>query len=200
MLNLFAFHSIRRSPMQQLIAFVTTSLDGYFADSAGDMSWAHKSDPEWLEFVSSNASQGGTLLFGRVTYDLMVRYWPTPMARQQNPAVADGMNSAPKIVVSRTLKEATWQNTRLLSGDLAGEIHKLKQQPGKGMCILGSGTIVTQLAEARLIDELQIVVSPVVLGKGKAPFETLKQRLALKLLKTRSFTNGNVIHYYGPAA
>jgi len=60
--------------MQQLIAFLTTSLDGYFADSAGDMSWAHKSDPEWLEFVSSNASQGGTLLFGRVTYDLMIRY------------------------------------------------------------------------------------------------------------------------------
>jgi len=186
--------------MQPLIAFVTTSLDGYFADSAGDMSWAHKSDPEWLEFVSSNASQGGTLLFGRVTYDLMIRYWPTPMAKQQNPAVADGMNSAPKIVVSRTLKEATWQNTRLLNGDLAGEIHKLKQQPGKGMCILGSGTIVTQLAEARLIDELQIVVSPIALGKGKTPFETLKQRLPLKLMKTRAFTNGNVIHYYGPAA
>ncbi len=135
--------------MQPLIAFITTSMDGYFADSAGDMSWAHKSDPEWLEFVSGNASQGGTLLFG---------------------------------------------------DDLPGEMHKLKQQSGKGICILGSGTIVTQLAEARLIDELQIVVSPIVLGKGKTPFETLKQRLPLKLLKTRSFTNGNVIHYYGPAA
>jgi dihydrofolate reductase len=186
--------------MQQLIAFVTTSLDGYFADSAGDMSWAHKSDPEWLEFVSGNASQGGTLLFGRVTYELMIRYWPTSMAKQQNPAVADGMNSAPKIVFSRTLKEATWQNTKLLKDDLPGEIHKLKQQSGKGMCILGSGTIVTQLAEARLIDELQIVVGPIALGKGKTPFETLKQRLPLKLLKTRSFTNGNVIHYYGPVA
>lgn len=186
--------------MQTLIAFVTTSLDGYFTDSAGDMSWAHKSDPEWLEFVSSNASQGGTLLFGRVTYELMVRYWPTPMAKQQNPTVADGMNSAPKIVFSRTLKEATWQNTKLLKGDLPGEIHRLKQQSGNGMCILGSGTIVTQLAEARLIDELQIVVSPIALGKGKTPFETLKQRLPLKLLRTRSFANGNVIHYYGPAA
>jgi dihydrofolate reductase len=186
--------------MQSLIAFVTTSLDGYFADGAGDMSWAHKSDPEWLEFVSSNASQGGTLLFGRVTYELMIRYWPTPMAKQQNSVVADGMNSASKIVFSRTLREATWQNTTLLKSDLPGEIHKLKQQSGKGICILGSGTIVTQLAEARLIDELQIVVSPIVLGKGKTPFETLKQRLPLKLLKTRPFTNGNVIHYYGPAA
>src|SRR5882762_10938042 len=121
MLNLFAFHSIRRSPMQPLIAFVTTSLDGYFADSSGDMNWAHKSDPEWSAFVSENSSMGGMLLLGRVTYELMIRYWPTPMAKQQNPAVADGMNSAPKIVVSRTLKEATWQNTKLLKGDLAGE-------------------------------------------------------------------------------
>ena len=186
--------------MQSLIAFVTTSLDGYFADASGDMSWAHRSDPEWLEFVSSNASQGGTLLFGRATYELMIRYWPTPMAKQQNPVVADGMNSASKIVFSRTLKEATWQNTTLLKSDLPGEIHKLKRQSGKGICILGSGTIVTQLAEARLIDELQIVVSPLLLGKGKTPFETLKQRLPLKLLKTRPFSNGNVIHYYGPAA
>jgi len=184
--------------MRPLIAFLTTSLDGFFADSAGDMSWAHKSDPEWLEFVSGNASGGGTLLFGRITYEMMIRYWPTPMAKQQNPVVAEGMNSSPKIVFSRTLKEATWQNTKLIKSDLAGEIHKLKQQEGTGMCILGSGTIVTQLAEARLIDELQIVVSPILLGKGKTPFETLQQRLPLKLLKTRAFKNGNVIHYYGP--
>lgn len=186
--------------MQNLIAFVTTSLDGYFSDANGDMSWAHKSDREWAEFVSSNASQGGMLLFGRVTYELMIRYWPTPMAKQQNPTVADGMNSACKVVFSRTLKEATWQNTKLIKSDLAGQVCKLKQQPGKGMCILGSGTIVAQLAEQRLIDELQIVVSPIILGKGKTPFETLKQHLPLKFLKTRSFANGNIIHYYGPSA
>jgi dihydrofolate reductase len=184
--------------MQTLIAFITTSLDGFFADAAGDMSWAHKSDPEWLEFVSGNASGGGTLLFGRVTYDLMIKYWPTPMAKQQNPVVAEGMNSARKFVFSRTMQEATWQNTKLIKSDLAGEVRKLKEQSANGLCILGSGTIVTQLAEERLIDELQIVVSPILLGKGKTPFETLKQRLPLKLLKTRSFTNGNVIHYYGP--
>jgi len=186
--------------MQPLIAFLTTSLDGFFADASGDMSWAHKSDPEWLEFVSGNAGQGGTLVFGRVTYELMIRYWPTPMAKQQNPVVAEGMNKAAKIVFSRTLKEATWQNTTLLKSDPPGEIHKLKKQSGKGLCILGSGTIVTQLAEARLIDELQIVVSPVLLGTGKTPFETLKQRLPLKLKRTRFFTNGNVIHYYGSEA
>jgi len=186
--------------MQPLSAFITTSLDGFFADTSGDMGWAHKSDPAWLEFVHGNASGGGTLLFGRVTYELMIRYWPTPMAEQQNPVVARGMNSAQKYVFSRTLEEATWQNTKLLKSDIAGEVQKLKQQSGKGMCILGSGTIVTQLAEVGLIDELQVVVSPILLGKGKTPFETLSQRLPLKLLKTRSFANGNVIHYYRPTA
>src|SRR5215468_8280385 len=134
--------------MQPLAAFITTSLDGFFADTSGDMSWAHKSDPEWTEFVASNASQGGTLLFGRVTYELMIRYWPTPMAKQQNPVVAEGMNSAQKYVFSRTLKEATWQNTKLIKSDIVSEVQKLKQQTGKSMCILGSGTIVSQLAEA----------------------------------------------------
>ena len=185
--------------MQSLAAFLTTSLDGFFADASGDVSWAHRSDPEWLEFVQGNAGGGGTLLFGRITYELMIRYWPTLVAKQQNPVVAEGMNSAQKYVFSRTLKEAKWQNTKLLKSDIAGEVQKLKQQSGKGLCILGSGTIVTQLLEARLIDELQMVVSPILLGKGKTPFETLKQRLPLKLLKTRSFPNGNVIHYYGPA-
>src|SRR5215470_775271 len=186
--------------MRPLSAFIATSLDGFFADTFGDMRWAHKTDPEWLEFEKSNVNQGGSLLFGRVTYDLMFSYWPTPMAKQKNPLVAEAMNSAQKCIFSRTLKEAKWQNTKLFKSDLVGEVQKLKRQSGKGICILGSGTIVTQLAEARLIDELQIAVSPILLGKGKTPFETLKQRLPLELLKTRPFKNGNVIHYYGPTA
>jgi len=186
--------------MQILTAFIATSLDGFFADTSGDMRWAHKTDPEWHEFEKSNVRQGGALLFGRITYDLMASYWPTSMAKQQSPIVAEVMNSSPKYVFSRTMKESTWQNTTLIKSDLAGEVRKLKQQPGSGLCILGSGTIVTQLAEERLIDELQIVVCPILLGKGKTPFETLKKRLPLKLQKTRAFSNGNVIHYYGPVA
>lgn len=185
--------------MQSLTAFIATSLDGFFADTSGDMRWAHKTDPEWLEFEKSNVGQGGALLFGRITYALMASYWPTSMAKQQSPSVAEAMNNSPKYVFSRTMKEASWQNTKLIKSDLAGEVRKLKQQSGNGLCILGSGTIVTQLAEERLIDELQIVISPILLGKGKTPFETLKQRLPLKLQKTRQFSNGNVIHYYGPA-
>ena len=116
--------------MPKLVVYNSVSLDGYFTDANGDMSWAHKRDPEWQAFVSENASGGGQLLFGRVTYDLMASFWPTPLAAQSNPIVAERMNSLRKFVFSRTLDKASWSNTTLLKGDLAAEVRKLKQEPG----------------------------------------------------------------------
>jgi dihydrofolate reductase len=83
------------------------------------MSWAHKQDPEWNESAASNASGNGALLFGGVTYEMMAGFWPTPAARETAPEVAEGMNSMPKVVFSRTLKKASWKNTTLLKGDPA---------------------------------------------------------------------------------
>jgi dihydrofolate reductase len=186
--------------MPRLIAFEQVSLDGYFVDAKGDMSWAHKQDPEWNAFAASNARGGGALLFGRVTYEMMASFWPTPAARERVPAVAEGMNNLPKFVFSRTLEKASWKNTTLVKGDLAAEVQRMKNGSGPGMAILGSGTIVSQLAEAGLIDEFQIVVNPIVLGKGRTLFEGVKGRLGLKLLKTRPFGNGNVVLYYEPMA
>jgi dihydrofolate reductase len=184
--------------MRRVIAFEQVSLDGFFVDAKGDMSWAHKQDPEWNAFAAGNASGGGGLLFGRVTYEMMAGFWPTPAAAEQAPAVAEGMNAAPKVVFSRTLQKPSWKNTKLVKGDLDAEVRKLKQEPGPDMAILGSGTIVSQLTQARLIDEFQIVVNPVVLGKGRTLFEGVQDRLALKLVKTRAFANGNVVLYYEP--
>jgi dihydrofolate reductase len=186
--------------MRRLIAFEQVSLDGFFVDGSGDMSWAHKDDPEWNEFAASNASGGGALLFGRVTYEMMASYWPTPAAMQQAPSVAEGMNSMPKVVFSRTLKRASWKNTTLVKGDLAGEVRKMKKESGPGMAILGSGSIVSQLSAAGLIDEYQIVVNPIVLGKGRTLFETVDRKIVLKLTKTRAFGNGNVVLSYGTRA
>lgn len=186
--------------MPRLTVFNHVTLDGFFADINGDMSWAHRNDPEWNAFVDENAGGGGQLIFGRITYDLMVSFWPTPLAKESFPVVAERMNHLPKVVFSRTLEKASWNNTRLARGPIGAEIRRMKKEPGAGMTILGSGSIVSPLAHEGLIDEYQIVLNPIVLGKGKTMFEGLKKKLALKLTNTRTFSNGNVLLCYEPAA
>ncbi len=187
--------------MRNLAVFNMISLDGYFVDANGDMSWAHSdriNDPEFSEWVRTNARGGGELLFGRKTYDLMVSHWPTPTAKQNDPVVAEGMNNMPKVVFSRKMQKAAWENTRVVKGDLVEEVRKMKKEPGKGMVIMGSGEIISQLAQAGLIDQYQILVIPIVLGKGRTMFEGVKNRFKLKLTKSRAFANGNVFMCYEP--
>jgi dihydrofolate reductase len=184
--------------MRKLMVFNSMSLAGFIADSKGDMSWAHKQDDEWNSFVAGNARGEGVLVFGRKTYDMMAGYWPTPMAAQNSPVVAKRMNEMQKIVFSRTMEKPSWQNTTLLKGALREEVTRLKQQAGPDLVILGSGSIVAQLSDARLIDEYQIALSPVLLGGGKSMFAEIGEKLALKLAGTRSFQNGNVFLTYRP--
>ena len=185
--------------MPSLMVFNMVSLDGYFADLNGEMSWAHKQDPEWHAFVAGNAQGDARLLFGRTTYEMMASFWPTPQALTVMPGVAERMNSLPKVVFSRTLDKASWNNTRLLKGDLASEVRRLKADSGPDMVIMGSGTIIAQLAQEGLIDEFQVVVSPIVLGSGKSMFAGVTRRLPLKQTRTRTFANGNVLVCYEPA-
>jgi dihydrofolate reductase len=185
--------------MRKLTVFNNVSIDGYFTDAQGDMSWAHKQDLEWSAWVNENASSGGVLMFGRVTYDLMTMYWPTSMAAKNDPVIARRMNAASKIVVSRSMEKATWNNTTLVKGDLPAAVRMLKHEPGGDICILGSGSIVAQLAPEKLIDLYQLVVSPIVLGKGRALFEGVESRLNMKLTGTRAFGNGSVLLCYEPA-
>jgi len=184
--------------MPRLVVFNQVTLDGYFADPKGDMSWAHKQDAEWNAFVADNAHGDSALLFGRITYDMMASFWPTVQATQTMPMVAERMNDLPKVVFSRTLKQASWKNTTLVKDDLATAVRRLKDGPGPDMVILGSGTIVSQLAQEGLIDHFQIVVNPIVLGHGKSMFDGVKEKLALRLTGTRRFGNGNVLLDYEP--
>ncbi|MCX5658844.1 MAG: dihydrofolate reductase family protein [Planctomycetota bacterium] len=186
--------------MRKLSAFIQVSLDGLFAGESGDISWAHKpkDDAEWNAFVAGNASGGGALLFGRVTYEMMAGYWPSPMAAKNDPVVAERMNALPKFVVSRTLDKASWRNTTLIKGDLAAEIRKLKQSPGEDIAILGSGSLVAQLLQAGLLDGLQVVVNPLVLGKGRPLFAGVDAKIGLRLARTRAFANGSVVLWYEP--
>lgn len=184
--------------MARLSVFNSVSLDGYFSGDGGDLSWAHSApqDAEWQAFVNGNAGGDGPLLFGRITYDMMAAFWPTPAAAQQMPEVAAGMNRLPKFVCSRSMKASPWQNTTVLNGDLLSEVQRLKQRPGGDITILGSGTIVSQLAQAGLVDAYQYVLVPVILGKGRTMFEGVTSRPVLKPTKTRVFGNGNVVLWY----
>ena len=185
--------------MRRLSVFNSVSVDGYFTDAHGDMSWAHRQDPEWDAFASENASGGGVLLFGRITYELMAAYWPTSQAHEAMPVVARQMNARRKVVFSSTLEPPLWENTELVTGDIEAAVRRMKDEPGPDMVILGSGTIVSQLTDARLIDEYQVVVVPVVLGSGRTMFDGVKERMDLRLTRSRVFENGNVVLWFQPA-
>jgi dihydrofolate reductase len=188
--------------MRTLIVFNNLTLDGYFTGANGDFSWAHGAhqDAEFNEFVASNASGEGQILLGRVTYQLMASYWPTPMALKNDPVVAEGMNRMSKVVFSKTLDQASWSNTKLVKADIVAEVRKMKKEPGDGMAILGSGSIVSQLASEGLIDEYQVVVNPIILGHGRTMFEGVKEKIGLKLTKTRTFKSGKIFLCYEPVA
>lgn len=183
--------------MPKLSVFNFLTLNGYCKGVKEDISW-HRHGAEEGEYSAEGAQSDSVLLFGRVTYEMMAGFWPTPIAYESFPIVADGMNKSEKIVFSRTLKKAGWNNTRIVNKDIVGEVKKLKQTSGKNMTILGSGSIVTQFAEKGLIDEYQIMVDPVAIGDGATIFKGISHPLNLKLTTTRTFKSGVVLLIYQP--
>jgi len=183
--------------MRKLFAFNMISLDGFFEGPNQDINW-HNVDEEFNEFAIEQTSTIGTLLFGRVTYQLMESYWPTPDALKNDPVIAGLMNSLPKIVFSKTLDEAEWNNTRLVKDNIVEEILKLKQQTGKELAVFGSANLLSTLMQMDLVDEHRIIINPLVLGKGVPLFKKVDEKINLRLLKTRIFKSGNVLLYYEP--
>jgi len=181
---------------RKLIVFNMLSLDGLFSGTNGELDWHHV-DEEFNEFAVAQLHSIDILLFGRKTYQLMANYWPTTGAVTDDPIVAGLMNGLPKIIFSKTLNNAEWNNTKLVKDNIEEEIHKLKAQTGKDMIILGSGSIVSALAKTDLIDEYRIIVNPVVLGEG-IPLFNQTGRLKLELINTKVFKSGNILLYYKP--
>jgi dihydrofolate reductase len=182
--------------MGKIIVFNFITLNGFFEGKGKDSSW-HVHGQEENEFAVEMLNKGGTLLFGRVTYEMMAGYWTSDFALQNDPKVAEGMNRAEKIVFSRTLQKADWNNTRLIRDNILEELRKLKES-GEEMAVLGSGSIVTQLAENNLIDEYQIMVDPVVLGEGTSIMQGISRKINLKLKDHRVFKSGVVLLIYEP--
>jgi dihydrofolate reductase len=183
--------------MRTLNVFNFITLNGYYQGPGGDISW-HRHGEEESKFSDENSQRGSTLLFGRITYQHMAAFWPTEMAKKNAPVTADGMNKAEKIVFSKTLKKADWQNTRLINDDLVSAVRRLKQEQGAPITILGSGSIVSQLAEAGLIDTYGFMIDPVALGAGTPIFKGLTHKLDLELTSSRVFKSGVIMATYAP--
>jgi dihydrofolate reductase len=184
---------------RKLIVFMMISVDGYYEAPGHNIDW-HTVDADFNVFAIEQIQSVDTLIFGRMTYEGMAAYWPTPEAMQNDPEVTGYMNATQKIVISNSLETAGWANTRLIKGDVAAaELKKLKRQPGKDLLILGSGDLVVSLAEQGLMDEYRLMLAPVALGAGKSFFTGLSQQIKLELIKSTTFKSGNVLLYYRPA-
>jgi dihydrofolate reductase len=180
--------------MRKIFAFLMVTLDGYHEAADGDLFW-HNVDDEFEEFAGAQMDEADTLLFGRKTYLGMAEYWTSPAALDDDPAITRRMNDYPKVVVSRSLGSADWAPATVIRDDVVAQLGKLKEQPGKDIALLGSSTLATSLLGSGVIDELRIMVNPVVLGSGHPALAGADQT-ALQLVTTRRFASGNVLLTY----
>jgi dihydrofolate reductase len=169
------------------------SLDGFVAGPNGEMNWI-KVDEEIFDYVGKRISESDTALYGRVTYEMMENYWPTagdePTASKHDIEHSKWYNKAQKIVLSKTLKDADLNNTKIISDNLSDKIKEIKQQPGDEILLFGSPAATHSLIQLNLIDGYWLFVNPIILGRGIPLFVDIKDKIKLKLLATRQFTSG----------
>jgi len=181
--------------MRKLIASMNITLDGYCDHEA------MIADEELHQNANVLLKSVDTVIFGRITYQLMEDGWPAivkkPIGIKAVDEFAVLIDNVSKIVFSTTLKEVEWKNTTLLPGDMIGEVMKLKQQPGKDI-LVGSPSVIVTLMKQELIDEYQFCVHPIVLGQGNPLFKNITERINLKLIKTKTIGSGVLILYYEP--
>lgn len=186
--------------MGKLTVFQFMTLDGYYADPDADTSWhTHVPGGESSGYAAEMLALGSTLLFGRLTYEFMASFWPTPTAKALMPEVAAAMNAADKVVFSRTLETADWKNTSIVRGDAVQAVKGMKESSAKELTVLGSASLLRQFSESGLVDEFQFMLDPLVLGEGRSIFKGVKHRLNLKLVSTRTLSDGPVLLYFRPS-
>ncbi len=181
--------------MRKLIAAINMTLDGFCNHTA------MIADEEIHQHYSELLNNAGTLIYGRITYQLMESYWPSvvknPTGKKPMDEFAVAIDNISKIVFSRTLKNVDWRNTELKREVIKEEVLELKQQVGKNI-LVGSPSLIVALTQLDLIDEYQLGVQPIVLGSGLPLFKNIMDRFDLKLLKTKTFGCGAVMLYYEP--
>ena len=203
-----------RIKMRKIIWSIMTSLDGYVAGPNGEFDWP-LADEEFEQSALDLLNSVDYVMFGRLTYEMMAGYWPSATtnpagvlnssgtkisvpteASQTHTEIAHKMNTLIKVVFSRTLEYAEWNNSRIVREIVPAEMMRFVQQPGKDAVIYGSTQVTSTMTELGLIDEYRFFVNPIILGSGKSLFEGVNQRKKLKLVKTKTFASGLVGLYY----
>jgi dihydrofolate reductase len=179
--------------MRKVVATEMVSLDGVMEKPE---EWAPPYyNGEMGETNAAGMAASDAMLFGRVTYEEFAAFWPYQDRTEQ--PYTDYLNNTPKYIVSRTLDEPLeWQNSTLIKGDVAEEVFRLKEQPGKDIGIVGSGALVRWLLREELLDELRLMVHPIILGRGKRLFEEGGDQKVLELVDSKTFSTGVVHHTY----
>lgn len=185
--------------MRKLIAAINMTLDGFCDHTAGI------ADEELHQHYTDLLSNAGTLIYGRITYQLMESYWPAvlknPTGNKAIDEFALAIDRIPKIVFSRTLKSVEWKSAKLATKDIKEEVLELKQSRHGGTkdILVGSPSLIVALTQLGLIDEYQLCVHPVILGHGLPLFKNINDKIILKLLKTKTFSSGAITLYYKPS-
>ena len=187
--------------MRKLIVSMNLTIDGYLSGPDCELDWHFECWTKQMgDTLCSELAKADTILLGRVTYTAMSEYWTLkaadPSCRGEDFAFANMMNSYSKIVFSKTIHSTTWNNTKLMHGNLLYELKKMKQEQGKNIIVYGSSLLVDSLVKYELVDEYQLWLHPVVLGKGKRLFKKFNQPLNLHIVKTEQFNSGVLLVHY----
>jgi dihydrofolate reductase len=184
--------------MRKLIASLQTSLDGFIEGPNGELDWAMAEDEETWREMDETLSSVDTFILGRGMYPDYEQYWlallANPSGTRNENAYARRADKIPHFVLSKTLDKVAWKTTRIIRD--VEEIRKMKQGPGKDMLTFGGATLVSSLMNLGLIDEVRLMVNPLILGRGKALFKDVKERHILKLIRAKPLKSGKIALVY----
>jgi dihydrofolate reductase len=195
--------------LRKLFLQINVSLDGFIEDAKGEIDW-HFADDEFEEFINDTLRSIDAMLFGRVAYELLADFWPGAAADpdasarelgrdpRRHAEAAHLMNKIPKYVVSNRLERVTWHNSHIVKGDIAAEIKRLKEQPGRDIALFAGGHAASTFTRLGLIDEYRLILNPALLGAGKPLFIDGYAKTNLSLRTARRFASGAVVLHYEP--
>lgn len=191
--------------MRKLVVSMNLSLDGFMAGPEQGLDWHLECwTSEMGDELSLQLAKADTIVLGRITFNNMAAYWPARSrqpyhCREEDFVYATMMNTYAKVVFSKTLQQPAWHNTTVARGNLSATIGELKKKNGKDMMVYGSGSLADELIQEGLVDEYQLWIHPVILGKGRSFFAAVQQSMDLKLMNTKTFKTGVVVLYYHSA-